>query len=280
MAWIHPETNGDYTIIGVTDDFLVGNWEPLATFDSAGNGNISVDLDFITPLSGLGEWKALLSFDDGMSITHAKDRLNVPHSIYNTNGDIVSNSSADLWSLNMVANLDYYVTDGYPQLINSRTALTGSDSSGTAKNPLNLGPNSDPKNLGNPGGFLIGGVPGDEDWIDFTTDSNQFATYGFYIFSPTISTIGGSISGTLSRESSNIWAIGAIDITDDVDFGGTVDIKNALDGTQTPTFSGNGSINVGPGGSIEATFAKSFIDNGTNNTISGNAKTNIGVKFS
>jgi len=262
MAWIHPEINGDYRIIGTSitqrgeQDFVIG---PYNTFISAEAASVP-DLNIL----GL-TWKCVGS----TQATSALSNIGVTtSSIYNTNQDLIATNTADLWDGSISNPIGYNL---------SGTAYSGSVSSGSTGS----GGSHPVVPFGDPGGEgVVIGADSTSTTSTWISDSNlgdgspvpQF----FYGISGEVSTISGVLSGTLTRANTGVWAVGVITLTSDTDFGGNVDILESLDISQTPPIPTFGlfKFNVGPGGTAplswpDLTERLTTINAGTNNTIEG-----------
>ena len=255
MAWIHPVTSGDYRIMGVTVDTFQAVSSSIAVY----NTNVNTDITNNAPdLNALGHtWKAYAS----TSTTAASDNLdNWNGAYYRTDGSIIGDGQV-LTNAPTFTNAITYHTDGTST--GSISPWTGSFSGGRIHPTNPLGTSSSHAGRTDQTSYL---------WSAWTNITNTNYV-PLFASSETISTIGGSISGTLSRESANIWAVGAITLTADVDFGGTVDIVEALDAGQTPTidFAGFtlsvGSEGTAPAGWKIAPTSFKVRDTGTGNVI-------------
>jgi len=266
MAWIHPETNGDYRIIGVTTtgplpaEFLSLNDYTNEVITSVGNNAE------LATVAQQASWLPLISVVPGGDAINLLPPTDTSP-LYNMAGDQIAINAFALWGSSILNPVNYYL-DG--TLVGSpETVWTGTASDGHGEPDRRLGFNGI--------GFHQTGSTSDVgagNWISVGFDF--FPDHPIYGFSPNISTIGGSISGTLSRAQSEIWAVGAITLTGDTDFGGTVDLKAALDVSQVPPTPDFGlfKLSVGIGGTAPAGWPdfserRASKNAGTNNTIEG-----------
>jgi len=261
MAWIHPVISGDYRILGVTSYDSEAASDSLSNIDS----QIATEVAGISDLNSLGQsWLCLGSDATTSAVTRVGSSL---YPFYNTNGVKVADSTTDLWDGTIDAPIDYRLNGTQYDAGGDERVYTGSFASGNT---------GDPNSIGGAFGYVITGLATEVNatWITFGVGS--FEDLPYYAVSGTLSTISGSLSGTVSRSASNIWAVGNITLTGDVDFGGDVDILEALDVTQippTPSF-GFYKFNVGPGGTAPVTWPEfseriSVRNSGASNTIEG-----------
>ena len=267
MAWIHPEINGDYRIIGVT---TISTIDPRNDTMSGYNTQVNNNANSVGNLSALGStWLCVGSTGSVNAITNIGTFDSV---VYNCNPtpDIIFNNSTDIWDQTGPTTAIEYRFDGVAVITPDLYTGTGADGTQAVGDMSPFAP------LGTMGEIMTGRPSNTGNtWIE--NFPNDTPTPGYlYGISEEISTVSGSLSGTLDRVQSEIWAINSITLTGDIDFGGDVDILEALDVSQapsTPTF-GLFRFNVGPSGTApiswpDLTERLTTINAGTNNTIEG-----------
>ena len=261
MAWIHPETNGDYKILSTTASSASHTSSDITVYDT--EIQTSADTNFTDSVALSLTWKCVGS----TTAVDARDNIGTfSCGVYNLIGELLVTGSTAMWSTGLVND----VNRNFNNTPVGGPVRTGTDADGTGLSTFELGqPNN---NTGTTGNIGVG-------WIDQNVQFPSGSTLPIYGISQEISTVSGSLSGTQTRSQTDIWAVGAITLTADVDFGGTVDLKAALDVSQVPTFSaGDFSIDVGSGGTI--TGIKIATSNaGTNNTITGNVSGGMNRKI-
>ena len=235
MAWIHTVVNGDYRHVFITSTGLAPNTsDDITVFDahvqSRADDVSSLYKDIPVDFKVIGSTTAVDAVDH-IGTTSGD--------IYMGTTNVVANGTVDLWSV----TIDYPITfreDGVEELFTA--VVTGTTSAGLGLYPL-----------GTHGNDTIYGDNRNTNstWAEWNSlDFINAFEHPYYAISDPLSTISGSLSGTLTRDSSTIWAVGFITLTADTDFGGDVDLLKALDVSQAPdkpTFNGF-KLNVGIGG--------------------------------
>jgi len=272
MAWIHPEINGDYKIIGVTTSKRNATSSNISDY----NNFVINDVNGISDLAAVTDillWKAGVS----TSSISAKDNLGpFSQTIYNTQGQEVAPGSDRLFNdyssgpSTPLTNAIKYRLDGVEYIgppSYSIEVWSGTLSGGGIVPFRYLG-SSDPDT----GGVIF------DDGSQWETQNTFPSTVilPMYGISPLISTISGSLSGTINRTQTDIWAIGAITLIDNTDFGGDVTILEAIDSSQVPPTPDFGlfKLNVGVGGTAPGSWPEPVErvptkNTGTDNIIEG-----------
>jgi len=139
VAWIHPEINGNYRIIGVTSGTREAEEpSPYANYKSLVTSDI-MSLSNFTDISSFNDWEALVSVyspanGPGFEVEASSLYGSYVGPVYNSNGDLVTDQVGGLFGPLDFNNPISYNLDG---TAGPTRVWTGSGASGDGAGALN-----------------------------------------------------------------------------------------------------------------------------------------------
>jgi len=267
MAWIHPITTGDYRVVSISTSTTQATDNNSFTYDGVFQNDISG-----TDLSGLftssSDWLAMASVLASADADFYVINTHPTAPIYNTNPagpELVANNAADLKDGTLINSISYDLAG----LVDTAPVWTGSeqDGSGAVGNRL---ADTNP-NTGDPSITTAG-------WIEGATAANTEAKRVYGLSNEVISTISGSVSGTLNFTNyDTLYVVGNLILTGDITLNGSgffSILKNSPDVSQQGTITGDYFIHAF---STSGWHVK-VKDKGNTNTISNTLGTGLKVR--